>query len=136
MLVNAPAALRRATKMGDKSESFCRESVAVLGRHPQVLPPTFDLADMVADLAAFDELRPRIIELTNLLHRMTVTRTALGADVMAAALHGYQLLQVAGKHHGLQTLRDGLAPRFRAQGRRKGGTNTPPLTPPPGDTQL
>ena len=122
----APAVLRRAPKMGDKSESFCRESAAVLSKNPQILPPSFKLDDMLADLAAFDQLRPRIVELTQLLRRMEATHSALGSDVMAAALQGYKLLKVAGKHQNLEPLRKGLSMRFAGQGRRDNAVPVPP----------
>lgn len=127
----APEVLRRAPKMGDKSESFCRESAAVLSRNPQILPPSFKLDDMLADLAAFDELRPRIVELTRLLRRMEATHRALGSDVMSAALQGYKLLKVAGKHQNLEPLRKGLSTRFTGQGRRATATRTPATLPKP-----
>lgn len=122
-------ALRRAPKMGDKSESFCRESTAVLAHHPQILPPTFNLDDMRADLDAFDALRPRVIALTRLLQRMETMQTALGSDVMAASLKGYKFLQVAGKHQGLEPLRKGLSTRFTGQGKRNKAPTPPPTDP-------
>jgi hypothetical protein len=98
----------------------------VLSKNPQILPPSFKLDDMLADLAAFDQLRPRIVELTQLLRRMEATHSALGSDVMAAALQGYKLLKVAGKHQNLEPLRKGLSMRFAGQGRRGNAVPVPP----------
>ena len=52
---------RRATKLGEKSEYFCRQTLRMLSENPQLIPPNLDLADAVSDLNARDALRPRLI---------------------------------------------------------------------------
>ena len=52
---------RRATKLGEKSEYFCRQTLRMLSENPQLIPPNLDLADAVSDLNAPDALRPRLI---------------------------------------------------------------------------
>jgi hypothetical protein len=47
------------TKMGDKSEAFCRQAGHVFGDNPGLLPGNFDLAGYQRDLATLDALRPR-----------------------------------------------------------------------------
>ncbi|WP_201800311.1 hypothetical protein, partial [Enterobacter hormaechei] len=39
------------TKMGDKSEAFCRKAVEVLGNNPGVLSVNYSLAEVKRDLA-------------------------------------------------------------------------------------
>lgn len=112
-----PDARRNLYKMGDKSEAFCRQALTLLAQNPQVVPPSLGLAEAQADLAAIDQLRPRLARLQRLTERMTDTETALGSDVISTALQGYALLKVAGKNQGLEGLRESLSARFK--GRRR-----------------
>lgn len=54
--------------MGDKSETFCRQTLALLAANPQMVPPNLG-AKAQADLVALDALRPRLIQLRQLLER-------------------------------------------------------------------
>jgi hypothetical protein len=103
---------RSLARMGDKSETFCRQTLNVLAQNPQVVPPSLKLAEALADLAALDRLRPRLQRLLRLTERASDTEIALGSDVMNAALQGYALLRVAGKNQGLEGLRKELGSRF------------------------
>lgn len=53
-----PDARRRLTRMGDKSEAFCRKTLAVVAQNPQVVNPSLGLPDAQADLAAYDACAP------------------------------------------------------------------------------
>jgi len=108
---------RRLTKMGQKSEVFCRQALSVLAQNPQVVPPSLKLADAQADLAALDRLRPVLDRLQRLSERGTDSEMALGSDVMEVALEGYGLLKVSGRQQGLDSLRKELSSRW-AKGRR------------------
>lgn len=113
ILIAMPASERRKlTKMGDKSEAFCRQAIEVLSANPNVLPRNFDLAELQQDLLALDQLRPRLVRLAQLLERATDTETALGSDIMSSALEGYAMLKVAGKAEGVEGLRRTLSARF------------------------
>jgi len=117
-LIAIPAQERRQlTKMGDKSEAFCRQAVEVLAANPKVLPQNFDLAELQQDLATLDQLRPRLVRMTRLMERATDTETALGSDIMSSALEGYAMLKVAGKTEGVEGLRRTLATRFNRSAR-------------------
>lgn len=107
-----PDERRQLTKMGDKSEAFCRQAVVTLGKHSEVLPRNFDLDEYRADLAALDALRPILARLQRLYERMVDTETALGSDVMVSSLEGYAHLQVSGRGDGLEGLREALGARF------------------------
>jgi len=98
--------------MGNKSEAFCRQTLHVLEQNPHIVPPNLGLADAVADLEAIDQLRPRMVRLAKLSERASDTNFALGSDVMAAALEGYNLLKRTGKMEGLDSLRKELGVRF------------------------
>lgn len=103
---------RSLTKMGDKSEAFCRQALNVLAQNPHIVPSTLDLAEAQRDLQALDILRSRTARLRQLVGRLEDTELALGSDVMTAALDGYTLLKVFGKGSGLETLRAEVGSRF------------------------
>ena len=108
-----PVRRRRLHKMGDKSEAFCRLAVDVLTANPQILPPTFDLAALQRDVAALDALRSRTVVMMRLYQKMLDTEMALGSDIMSNCVEGYQLLKLAGKSGGLDTLRKQMSVRFK-----------------------
>ncbi len=103
---------RRAAKLGEKSEFFCRQTLQMLQENPQVVPPNLNVNDAIADLQARDALRPRLMRLTRLLERGNDTEFALGSDAMAAAMRGYGLLKSVSGREGLDGLRKGLGSRF------------------------
>ena len=103
---------RRLTKMGQKSEVFCRQTLRVLAQNPQIVPPGLELAEAQADLLALDQLAPLLDRVQRLAERGRDTEMALGADVMDAALEGYALLKVSGKQQGLDGLRKELSSRW------------------------
>ena len=103
---------RRLTKMGRKSEVFCRQALSVLAQNPQIVPPNLGLADAQADLLALDRLRPVLDRLQRLAARGADTEIALGSDVMGVALEGYGLLKVSGRNEGLDGMRRELSARW------------------------
>jgi len=112
-LLSLPGEMRRGlTKMGDKSEAFCRQTLNVLVQNPQVVPPGLDLAEAQRDLLNLDALRIRTTRLRVLLGRAEDSEMALGSDVMVASLAGYALLKVMGKGSGLEALRKSMSSRF------------------------
>jgi len=107
-----PSQRRDLYKMGDKSEAFCRQTLSVLAANPQIIPPSLNLAEAQADLAALDQLRPRLMQLEQLVERADDTVLALGSDVITVALEGYGLLKVSGKSEALKGARKDLSARF------------------------
>ena len=107
------------TKMGDKSEAFCRKAVEVLGNNPGVLAANYNLAEVKRDLAAFDALRPRLVRVEKLVEKLRDSQMALGSDLMTASLEGYAYLKVAGKGEALDTARAALSVRFNRGPRKK-----------------
>lgn len=105
------------TKMGDKSEAFCRQAGHVFGENPGVLPRNFDLEGYQRDLSALDALRPRLMRLATLHQRALDTEMAIGSDLMTNALEGYAVLKVAGKGQGLDEARKALSARFARKSR-------------------
>ena len=115
MIVRQPLEL---TKMGDKSEAFCRQAVVAFSQNAEVLPRNFDVAAYQRDLAALDALRPRRQRLDRLQELLADTEMAVGSDLMNASLEGYAVLKVAGKGAGLDGLRQMLSARF-GRGKRE-----------------
>jgi len=112
-LVGLTADQRRAlTKMGNKSEAFCRQTMSLLGQNPQLVPESVRLADSRQLLEALDDLRPRMQRLQRLGERIADTDTAVGSAVMQTALQGYALLKVTGRNQGLEGLRESVGERF------------------------
>ena len=108
---------RSLTKMGEKSESVCRQTLMVLAQDAQVIPPGYDLAEAQRDLAVLDLLRPRFSRIRLLRSKADDTEMALGSDVLAAALEGYAIAKAFGKGAGLDSLKEAMATRFSG-GRR------------------
>jgi hypothetical protein len=103
---------RGISRMGSKSEQFCRQTLSLLAENAQIVPASMPLAEALSDLATLDALRPRLVRLRALYEKGEDTETALGSDVMAFCLEGYALLKVAGKNQGLEDMRKGLSGRF------------------------
>ena len=120
-LITLTAAERRkAIKMGDKSEVFCRQTELVLRQNPGIVPSNFDLAGLQEDLTALDALRPRLQRLRALTDRADDTELALGSDILSASLDGYALAKVGGKGTALDTLKDAMQTRLSRKPRKPG----------------
>ena len=116
LLALEPQQRRSLTKMGDKSEAFCRQAVLVFSENPGVLSRNFDLEGFRGDLASLDALRPLLTRINRLHERINDSEMALGSDLMSNALEGYAFLKVAGKGEGLDNLRRALSARFSRSG--------------------
>jgi hypothetical protein len=115
---------RKAVKMGDKSEVFCRQTELVLRQNPGIVPGNFDLAEYQQDIAALDALRPRLQRLRTLTDRAGDTELALGSDIMSASYDGYALAKVGGKGTALETLKNAMQTRLSRKPRRNGKPET------------
>ena len=109
---------RRLAKMGDGSEAFCRKALDAMRANRNLLPANFDLDEMGRDLASHDALNERLMRLLQLVEKVRDTDTALGSDVMVAALAGYHFLKVAGKGEGLDAVNRDIGKRFGENGSR------------------
>jgi hypothetical protein len=125
LLALTPEQRRSLAKMGEKSEVFCRQTLKLLVQNPQVVPPSLNVGEAQADLAAFDQLGTFLMRLQRLGERAQDTSTALGSDLMQFALEGYGLLRVSGKNQGLEELRRDLSSRFSRSAARAPATPAP-----------
>ena len=104
-------ARRSATKMGPKSEAFCRQTINALRLNPLVVPASIGVDAARSSLDTLDQLRPVFQRMRRLAQRSSDTELALGSDVMVAALQGYGVLKAVGRNQGLETLRRELGER-------------------------
>ena len=108
-----PDQMRQLTKIGVKSETFCRQTVAILDQNKQALPPGFDLGELKRDFAAYDVLRPRLIRLQALTAKCADTQVAPGSDILSASYDGYKLLKAFGKADNVTPLQDAMRSNVR-----------------------
>lgn len=111
---------RGLVRMGEKSEAFCRQTLLAMEEHRHFVPESVGLNDALGDLAQLDALRRRTLRLQRLTGRCEDTTTALGSDIMSAALEGYGLLKMLGKGSGLAPLRESIGGRFTRRARSAG----------------
>ena len=109
---------RKALKMGDGSEVFCRQTELVLRQNAGMVPADFELAEFQQDIATLDALRPRLQRLRTLTDRADDTELALGSDILSASLDGYALTKVIGKGTGLDTLKAAMKTRLARKPRK------------------
>lgn len=95
-----------------RNEVFGRGILRTLESHPQIVPPSLDVAGARADLDALDALRPLLEEVQRLHAQLEDTVALLGHDVMDVAYDGYQQLKLSGAAHGLEDLRRELGSQF------------------------
>lgn len=116
-----PEQIRQLTKIGEKSETFCRQTIAILDQNKQALPPGFDLDELKRDLVAYDALRPRLIRLQALAAKCADTQVALGSDILSASYDGYRLLKVFGKADNVAPLQESMRSNVRRTSPTKSG---------------
>ena len=103
---------RSLSKMGEKSEAFCRRTLVTMSETPELIPSSVGLAEALRDMAQLDALRPRVTRLRKLAGLAEDSEMALGSDMMTTSLEGYALLKVLGKGSALDALRRDMATRF------------------------
>lgn len=108
---------RTLSKMGDRSEAFCRQTLVVLGENRHLIPPGLDFAEAESDLRHLDLLRPRFARLRRLAAKADDTEMALGSDIMTFALDGYALAKVIGKGNALDTMKEAMSLRYKRRKR-------------------
>ncbi len=117
LIALTPDQRRSLTKMGEKSETFCRQALSLLDQNRQLVPSSVQLDAALADQVSLDQLRPRLQRLQRLVERGSDTESALGNDMMVTSLQGYALLKVVGRNQGLEGLRRSIGSRFSRMGR-------------------
>jgi hypothetical protein len=112
-------------KMGDKSRAFVEQALNVATQNEDILPRSFDVAEMRRDVELIGALAPIIAVVAQLLELLEDTYIAAGSDAYTAALHVYQFARSAGKGAALDNALDALSQRFA---RKVAKAPTPPAT--------
>lgn len=107
----SPQDKRRLFKMGDGSRAFVEKALIAAQANPQVLPPAFDLAEYARDWALWAQIGTLTNNVTQLSELIDDTQTALGSDLMNAALAAYGYLSEASVG-GLEEIKADLGKRF------------------------
>lgn len=107
----SPQDKRRLFKMGDGSRAFVEKALIAAQANPQVLPPAFNLAEYTSDWALWAQMSALANNVTQLSELMDDTQTALGSDLMSAALSAYGYLNEASVG-GLGEIKNDLGKRF------------------------
>lgn len=107
-----PAQKQKDRGIGPRSEVFCRQALALMERHTQLLPPRIPLAQTLEEIKTYDTLRTVNQRLTELLAKSTDSQFALGSNIYAVALEGYNQLRRLGNADGLKEACAELAQLF------------------------
>lgn len=126
----SPEERRTLPRMGDKSRGFVAQALEVAEQNPDILPRSFDVAEMRKDVELLSALSPVLAALSQLNELVDDTVMEVGSEAYAAALLIYQFARAAGKGSALDTALDGMAQRFarKATPRAMSG-KTPPDQP-------
>jgi hypothetical protein len=108
----SPEERRTLPKMGDKSRGFVAQALEVAEQNPDILPRSFDVAEMRKDVELLSALSPVLAALSQLNELVDDTVMEVGSEAYAAALLIYQFARAAGKGSALDTALDGMAQRF------------------------
>jgi hypothetical protein len=108
----SPEERRSLPRMGDKSRGFVAQALEVAEQNPDILPRSFDVAEMRKDVELLAALSPVLAALAQLNELVDDTVMAVGSEAYAAALLLYQFARAAGKGSALDTALDSLGQRF------------------------
>jgi hypothetical protein len=112
-------------KMGDKSRAFVQQALEIATQNEDILPRSFDVAEMRKDVDLLAALAPILAALTQLLELVEDTLLEVGSEAYTAALLVYQFARAAGKGAALDKSLDALSQRFA---RKVTKAPTPPAT--------
>ncbi|MEH2376420.1 hypothetical protein [Nostoc sp.] len=111
---------RKLVKMGDKSLAFVNNSVTAAQSNREILPATFDVAELVRDYQLATALTELLISMQQLTEQVDDTLMAVGSEAMTSSLTVYDYVKTASKKTpGLKTVAEQLGERFKAIGRGK-----------------
>ncbi len=126
----SPEERRSLLKMGDKSRGFVSQALTVAEQNEDILPRSFDVAEMRKDVDLLTALTPIMAALSQLSELVEDTHMEVGSEAYASALLVYQFARAAGKGAALDSALDGLAQRFARKSRSAPGGGAPtPVTP-------
>jgi hypothetical protein len=126
-LIDLTAEERRTLlRMGDKSRGFVAQALNIAGQNEDILPRSFDVAEMRKDVELLAALEPIRAALSQLGELVEDTYMAVGSEAYASSLLVYQFARAAGKGSALDGALDALGQRFARKSRGSAdGTQTP-----------
>lgn len=122
----SPDERRTLLRMGDKSRGFVAAALELAMLNPDILPRSFDAAEMRKDVELLSTLSPVMAALSQLSELVEDTYMAVGSEAYASALLVYQYARAGGKGVALDGALDGLAQRFARKSRSAPGGEQPP----------
>ena len=114
-LIDLTKTEKKALKiMGDKSQPFVEQSLAIVKDNQALAPNFVDIAEMERDLSTWKMLWPTYIRVLALADRFDDTMAALGSDALRAAYDIYAQLPKAADRNvpGANNAVDQLKPFF------------------------
>ena len=123
--------VKHLAKIGNKSESFAREALALGKQHTGLLPRDLDLAVMERTLQNRDALRVRLATAKHLVDRLEAAVVLLGVDCYRDGLDIYNALKRGGT---TQSLREAVRELGRTFRRTQAEEGTPEPTTTEGPT--
>ena len=124
-----PEERRTLLRMGDKSRGFVAQALTVAEQNEDILPRSFDVAEMRKDVDLLDALAPIMNALSQLTELVEDTAMAVGSEAYASALLVYQFARASGKGSALDGALDSLGQRFARKSRGTPGGTQPPANP-------
>lgn len=115
-LVNLTAEERRRLyKMGDKSLAFVSNSLTAAQNNPDVLPASFDTAELARDYQLATVLSELRLNLRQMTEQVDDTLLAVGSEAMTSSLSVYDYVKAAAKRQpGLKAVAAQLGERFKS----------------------
>jgi hypothetical protein len=121
----SPEERKALPKMGDTGRGFVAQALEIAEQNPDILPRSFDVAEMRKDVELLDALLPVVTAFAQLNELLDDSYVAVGSEAYAAALLVYQYVRAAGKGSALDAALDALGQRF-ARKSRSAPANKPP----------
>ena len=119
-----PEERRTLLRMGDKSRGFVAQALTLAEQNEDILPRSFDVAEMRKDVDLLAALEPIMASLSQLSEFVEDTYMAVGSEADASSLHVNQFARAPGQGSALDGALDALGQRFARKSR--GGGNAPP----------
>ncbi len=112
---------RKATfKAGPNSVSFVQNALTVAQNYPQILPPSFNVAEFERDVELFAAMTELNTDSESLNSQIDDTRLAVGGEAMKEATQVYKYAQTAAPTTpGLKPIVDQLGERFQKASKAK-----------------
>lgn len=123
----SPEERKALPKMGETGRGFVVKALEIASQNEDILPRSFDVAEMRKDVELLDALLPVVTALSQLHELLDDTYTAVGSEAYASALLIYQYVRAAGKGSALDGALDALGQRFARKSRSAPGDKTPPV---------